>query len=60
MVLLKVANIDSQRMFEQGEGGKDRYVMLAPQLLRSLRAYWGSLGKMDGCLPAARLASTRP
>ena len=25
---------------EQGKGGKDRYVMLFPQLLRILRSYW--------------------
>jgi site-specific recombinase XerD len=40
---LKTAAIDSSRMLiriEQGKGGKDRYVMLSPQLLHILRAYW--------------------
>jgi integrase/recombinase XerD len=40
---LKIANIDSSRMVihvEQGKGGRDRYVMLSPQLLHILRAYW--------------------
>jgi site-specific recombinase XerD len=40
---LKVTDIDSQRMVlrvEQGKGQKDRYVMLAPNLLVLLRSYW--------------------
>jgi integrase/recombinase XerD len=40
---IKVADIDSRRMVirvEQGKGGRDRYVMLSPQLLGILRSYW--------------------
>ena len=43
VVLLKIGDIDSHRKVirvEQGKGGKDRYVMLSPQLLRILRSYW--------------------
>ena len=43
VVALKISDIDSHRKVirvEQGKGGKDRYVMLSPQLLRILRSYW--------------------
>jgi site-specific recombinase XerD len=42
-VHLKPADIDSKRMVvrvEQGKGQKDRYTMLSPRLLETLRAYW--------------------
>jgi integrase/recombinase XerD len=43
IISLKVSDIDSTRMVirvEQGKGRKDRYVMLSPQLLDLLRAWW--------------------
>lgn len=43
VVHLKITDIDSSRMLirvEQGKGGRDRYVLLSPQLLVVLRAYW--------------------
>ena len=43
VVQLHVSDIDSSRMvirIRQGKGQKDRYVMLAPTLLKVLRLYW--------------------
>ena len=43
VVRLKLADIDSSRMLirvHQGKGGRDRYIMLSPQLLVVLRTYW--------------------
>ena len=45
IVHLKIGDIDSARMLirvEQGKGRKDRYVMLSPDLLELLRAWWRS------------------
>ena len=48
---LKVSDIDSGRMtlrVEQGKGQRDRYVMLSPQLLELLRAWWRRRGRRSG------------
>lgn len=52
VVSLKVADIDSQRMtirVEQGKGRKDRYAMLSPVLLATLRHWWQE-GRSQGKL----------
>lgn len=53
---LKVHDIDSQRMMirvENGKGGKDRYVMLAPALLLLLRLYWKETRPQHWLFPGA-------
>jgi len=52
VVMLRVSDIDSQRMLihvEQGKGRKDREAMLSPQLLLVLRAWWRQ-GRPQGWL----------
>ncbi|MEZ0085222.1 integrase [Bradyrhizobium japonicum] len=59
VVFLKIADIDSQRMVirvEQGKGGRDRYVMLSPQLLKILRAYWRLTRPTRWLFPAATVS----
>jgi integrase/recombinase XerD len=51
---LKIGDIDSARMLvrvEQGKGRKDRYVMLAPDLLALLRDWWRSARPMGWLFP---------
>lgn len=53
-VHLKPTDIDSQRMVirvEQGKGQKDRYVMLSPTLLETLRSYWRTVRPQDWLFP---------
>jgi len=70
---LLITDIDSGRMairVDQGKGRKDRYVMLSPSLLETLRAYWreskpklflfpGAVGKKPLCISAAQKAFDR-
>lgn len=51
---LKITDIDSQRMMirvNQGKGQKDRYVMLSPRLLESLRVYWKKVRPTEWLFP---------
>ena len=70
---LLITDLDSGRMairVDQGKGRKDRYVMLSPSLLETLRAYWreskpkvflfpGLGGKKPLCVSAAQKAFDR-
>ena len=54
---LKATAIDSQRMVirvEQGKGQKDRYVMLSPKLLDTLRGYWRAARPKEWLFPGDR------
>ena len=54
---LRVADIDSKRMMiriELGKGRKDRYVMLSPNLLELLRAYWKAARPVYWLFPGRR------
>jgi integrase/recombinase XerD len=50
-VHLKVGAIDSRRMVIRVDQGKDRYVMLSPSLLETLRAYWPAVHARDWLFP---------
>lgn len=53
-VSLRIADIDSARRVitvRHGKGGKDRTVMLSPQLLSILRAYWRLARPKDWLFP---------
>ena len=57
VVSLRAADIDSDRMMiriDQGKGRKDRYVMLSPNLLELLRAYWKVARPTDWLFPGQR------
>jgi len=57
-IRLKVTDIDSERMvirIEQGKGQKDRYVMLSPKLLQTLRSWWPVNRPKQWLFPAHQL-----
>jgi integrase/recombinase XerD len=62
-VHLKPVDIDSQRMVirvEQGKGQKDRYVMLSPRLLETLRDYWRATRPQGWLFPGDILGQPIP
>jgi site-specific recombinase XerD len=58
VVMLKVSDIDSERMvlrIEQGKGRRDRYAMLSPKLLELLRRWWREAHAKGKMLPGGWL-----
>jgi site-specific recombinase XerD len=56
-VFLKPSDIDSKRMVirvDQGKGQKDRYVMLSPRLLITLREWWRVVRPLPWLFPGDR------
>jgi integrase/recombinase XerD len=54
VVMLRVSDIDSNRMLirvEQGKGRKDRYAKLSPRLLELLRAWWSQCRSQGWLFP---------
>jgi site-specific recombinase XerD len=54
---LKVTDVDSQRMVihvADGKGHRDRYVMLSPTLLHTLRAWWRTIRSTSWLFPGQR------
>jgi site-specific recombinase XerD len=63
LVELKIKDIDSKRMLlhvRKGKGGKARYVMLSPKLLKTLREYWGFYKPRDWLFPAVNTGPNKP
>jgi len=59
VVALRIRDIDGERRLlriEQGKGGKDRQVLIAPSLLEHLRRYWRKQHPTEWLFPSERLA----
>jgi len=58
VIALKVGDVDGQRMMlrvEQGKGRKDRYALLSPVLLETLRSWWRLARQQGRMLPGGWL-----
>lgn len=59
--LLRVTDVDSKRMMirvAHGKGGKDRYTLLSPQLLDTLRLHWQASRPVEWLFP--KVDGTKP